>query len=141
MRTPLYFAPIMAAIMILNAHAQTNSGEQDVGYKVVDGQVYIYDKRDPTSLQLLPGVKPSQLTGRVDGVIDTPTATPNGVVTVVPTSPYGTYGVPTRRHKTSNTALPPITFTEPAYSGSGVGYGAQRSANPIGGLPTYPGKQ
>ena len=140
MRTPLYFAPIMAAVVLLNAQAQTNNGEQDVGYKVVDGQVYIYDKRDPSSLQLLPGVKPSQLTGRVDGVIDTPSATSNGV-TVVPVSPYGAYGGPTRRHKTSNTALPPITFTEPAYSGSGVGYGAQRPANPIGGLPTYPGKQ
>ena len=47
MRTPLYLAPIMAAVMILNAHAQTNDDDQDVGYKVVDGQVYIYDKESP----------------------------------------------------------------------------------------------
>ena len=141
MRTPLYLAPIMAAVMILNAHAQTNDDDQDVGYKVVNGQVYIYDKESPTSLHLLPGVKPSEIAGKVDRPHPTHHAAPHGTTVVVPAAPRGAYGAPTRSHRTSNTALPSITFSEPAYSGSGVGYGTQKPANPIGGLPTYPGKQ
>ena len=136
MRSFLYFVPLVAALVSMQAHAQMveNDDSKYTAYKVVDGQVYMYDRREPGVLQLLPGVKPSQL-GSAAGRADT---TADGRTTVL--VPSSSYGVPSRRHSTSNTALPPITFSDPAYGTSGIGYGNQRATNPIGGLPTYPGR-
>lgn len=141
----------------LAVHAQTPPALQ---YKVVDGLVYAYEPSSPESLYLVPNLTPQQvgLGGEAEAQALAAAAAQNQAQIYAGQSPYGNgvpygdpgafvtgnqgYGFPfmppplPAKPAASNSALPAITFREPVFSPQNL----PRMANPIGGLPRYPGK-
>lgn len=137
------------------ALAATSVAAQTSGllYKVMGGQVYAYEPSNPDATYLVPNLTPDQvgLAGAADAQAQeaaTRQAQINAGVNANPAGvfPYntnqGAYGFPymqapiPARPAASNSALPAVTFREPVFSPQNL----PRLANPIGGLPRYPGK-
>lgn len=133
----------------IGAQAQT-SGLQ---YKIMGGQVYAYEPSNPDAVYLIPNMTPEQVglggqaNAQAQAAAQAQMNAQNGMVgNPAGVFPYntnqGAYGFPNMppplpaKPAASNSALPAVTFRDPVFSTQNL----PRLANPIGGLPRYPGK-
>ena len=137
------FAILSLSIMGVTANAQTVS---ELQYQKINGQIYAYESSNPAGVYLVSNPTPEQIGLSVNAEAKEKeflNADRKGNLPSV--YPYNanrrTYGVPyvpaliPARAAESNSALPAITFRNPTVSPQN-----QPRANPIGGLPRYPGK-
>lgn len=117
-------------------------------YKIVEGQVYGYEQKDPNKLYLIPNVSPEEIKAIKEGrspsevginyeSVEKRTQTRGQEQELRSSYPYPyPYTGAVRRPAESNDALPALTFRNP--DRVQLPYG--RYSNPIGGLPKYPGR-
>lgn len=137
------FAVALSAMGAVAASAQTVS---ELQYQKINGQIYAYEESNPTSMYIVSNPTPEQIglgenaeaKGKAllnaDSKGKAPGVFPYNANRRAYGFPYTPAPIPARVAE-SNSALPAITFRNPAVSSQN-----QPRANPIGGLPRYPGK-
>lgn len=137
------FAVALAAMGAVAASAQTVS---ELQYQKINGQIYAYEASNPASMYIVANPTPEQIglgenaeaKGKellnADSKGEAPGVFPYNANRRAYGFPYTPAPIPARVAE-SNSALPAVTFRNPTVSPQN-----QPRANPIGGLPRYPGK-